>query len=160
VVNKAVSDKPGRATMQFNRNDQISSLNPEWRKNWPEFPDWYERQVECVTFDQLIGQYGIPDFCKIDVEGYEATVLSGLTKRVPMLSFEATPELASNTEKCLAHLARLGGYEFNFAVGDDFEWLGLQWESAEQIVKRITRVGDIYARIKNPRKSVDHSRNL
>jgi FkbM family methyltransferase len=151
VVNKAVSDKPGQATMQFNRNDQISSLNPEWRKNWPEFPDWYERQVECVTFDQLISQYGMPNFCKIDVEGYEATVLSGLTQPVPMLSFEVTPETASNTEKCLAHLAHLGEYEFNFAVGDDFEWLCPQWESTEQIVKRITQAGDIYARLKNRR---------
>jgi FkbM family methyltransferase len=151
VVNKAVSDKPGHATMSFNRNDQISSLNPEWRKNWPEFPDWYERQVECVTFDQLIGQYGMPDFCKIDVEGYEASVLSGLTKHVPLLSFEATPGEDSSLQKCLSHLARLGEYEFNFAIGDDFEWLSPKWESADKIVKLITQAGDIYARAKNGR---------
>jgi FkbM family methyltransferase len=149
VVNQAVSDKPGHATMSFNRNDQISSLNPEWRKNWPEFPDWYEREVECVTFDQLIARYGLPNFCKIDVEGYEATVLGGLTQRVPMLSFEATPHVTSNTEKCLAILQRLGEYEYNFAVGDDFQWLSPQWESAEKIVQRITEAGDIYARAKN-----------
>ena len=149
VLNQAVSDQPGQQTMFFNRNDQISSLNPEWRKQWPDFPDWVERSVECVTLDQLIAQHGLPHFCKIDVEGYEATALAGLTQRIPLISFEATPHFRENAEKCLGHLARIGEYEFNFAVGDDFEWIS-SWVNADQILALIQQPGDIYARLKSP----------
>ena len=148
VVNKAVSDRPGLQTMQFNRNDQISSLNPEWRKNWPEFPDWFERTIECVTLDQLIAKYGLPDFCKIDVEGYEAAVLAGLSQPIPLLSFEASPGFEQNTENCLARLVKLGDYEFNFAIGDDFQWICPSWLESRQITKQVTQPGDIYARLK------------
>lgn len=149
VVNQAISDKRGRQTMLFNRNDQISSLNPEWRKNWPEFSDWFERVVECVTLDQLIAQYGLPDFCKIDVEGYEASVLAGLTRPIPLLSFEATPGYESTTETCLASLSKLGDYEYNFAVGDDFQWLCPEWVTAKMVASLVaTQAGDIYARLK------------
>lgn len=148
VVNKAVSDKPGRRSMLFNRNDQISTLNPEWQKNWPEFPEWSERQVECTTLDELIAEFGLPEFCKIDVEGYEANVLGGLTRPVSMLSFEAAPGYEQNTEKCLAHLNRLGDYEFNFAIGDDFEWICPGWQSSGDIGRLIKEAGDIYARLK------------
>jgi len=148
VVNKAVSDLPGVQNMLFNRNDQISSLNPEWRKNWPEFPDWIERSVECVTFDSLIEQYGRPDFCKIDVEGYEAMVLAGLTQPVPMLSFEASPQSEDNLNKCLVRLDSLGVYEYNFAIGDDFQWVCPSWMESRQIAGQVTQPGDIYARLK------------
>jgi FkbM family methyltransferase len=36
-------------------------------------------EVESITFDNLISQYGVPDFVKIDVEGFENQVLNSLT---------------------------------------------------------------------------------
>jgi hypothetical protein len=35
--------------------------------------------VESITFDKLISQCGVPDFVKIDVEGFENQVLNSLT---------------------------------------------------------------------------------
>jgi len=154
VLNQAVASQPGRQKMQFNANDQISSLNPDWRAKWPEFPNWYEREVECVTLDQLIAQYGRPNFCKIDVEGFESVVLAGLSQPLPFLSFEVSPDYPTNTQACLDHLTALGAYEFNFAAGDDFCWLASPWMTAGQIFKLVSQhpAGDVYARLRDGKK--------
>jgi len=33
-------------------------------------------------------EYGLPHFCKIDVEGFEEQALAGLSRPLPVLSFE------------------------------------------------------------------------
>lgn len=151
VVNKAVASQPGRERMLFNANDQISSLNPDWRNKWPEFPEWRECEVECVTLDQLIAEHGRPSFCKIDVEGFEAAVLAGLSAPLPLISFEAAPDFPDNTATCLQRLAQLGDYEFNYAVGDDFRWLAPRWVAAAEVAPLVKAgAGDVYARLRRP----------
>jgi hypothetical protein len=38
------------------------------------------REIPCLTADTLAGQYGPPDFIKVDTEGHEAMVLRGAKK--------------------------------------------------------------------------------
>jgi FkbM family methyltransferase len=45
--------------------------------------------VSVSTLDYLIHKYGIPDFIKIDVEGYEHEVIQGLNHTIPIIAFEA-----------------------------------------------------------------------
>ena len=45
--------------------------------------------VTVVQLDRMINKHGLPDFLKVDVEGFEAAVFSGLTRIVPVISFEA-----------------------------------------------------------------------
>lgn len=149
VVNKAVSSQPGRRKFFMNINDQISSLNPDWCAKWPEFPDWSEQEVECVTLDQVIAEYGLPDFCKVDVEGYEPAVLSGLTAPIPRLSFEVSPDFPENTRACVSQLMKLGDYHFNFSIGDNFAWFAPHWVGSEEIIDLCKGdVGDIYAQLR------------
>ena len=63
-------------------NPTISTLAHAWRQqvslNNPGFTNvnWNTHQrVEVTTLDALIGEYGLPAFIKIDVEGYD-TILS------------------------------------------------------------------------------------
>ncbi len=46
-------------------------------------------QVTVTTLDKLIQKHGKPDFIKLDVEGFELQVFSGLTTVAPPCCFEA-----------------------------------------------------------------------
>jgi FkbM family methyltransferase len=74
--------------------------------------------VAVTTLDALIATHGQPDFIKIDVEGFEDSVLAGLSAPVPALSFEFTTIQRDVAERCLLRLAALGYKRFNLALGE------------------------------------------
>lgn len=81
-------------------------------------------KVDSVTIDSLIEIYGKPDLIKIDVEGYELTVLKGLTQKVNDICFEWHEEEVEQLYKILDHLESLGYDQFGvigwFDEGDVF----------------------------------------
>jgi hypothetical protein len=62
--------------------------------------------------------HGAPFYIKIDVEGHEPSVLRGLKRPVPFLSFEVNlPEFRPEGAQCLATLGELcPDGRFNFAT--------------------------------------------
>jgi FkbM family methyltransferase len=123
----AIADRDGMGTFFIHHEGSaFNTLNPEWKKvlegdredRWNEtirFPAGHELSVPTTTLDRLIGQYGVPDFIKIDVEGYEKRVFMGLTQRVPCVSFECLlPEFREDLLSILELLrARDGRTTFN-----------------------------------------------
>ena len=57
--------------------------------------------VSVTTLDSLFAEHGVPQFIKIDVEGFEYEVVSGLSQPIKALSMEFTPEFLDSTLKCL-----------------------------------------------------------
>jgi len=82
-------------------------------------------KVQSITIDSMIERYGMPDLIKIDVEGYELNVLSGLTQKANDICFEWHEEEKDNLYKILEHLQSLGYEQFGvigwFDEGDVFE---------------------------------------
>lgn len=158
LVEKAMGDKPGEAEMLLSDADTISSLSPEWIekvKASGRFSDyeWNKSiKVPVTTMDQLISDYGLPAFCKIDVEGFEYQVLQGLSQPVKVISFEFTPEFKDATFKCIKRLDNLGKAVFNFAVGEVMALVLDKWMTAGEMTAYLNQVpdhamfGDVYAK--------------
>jgi hypothetical protein len=147
--------------MFVSNSPELSSLSNEWIsavKDGRFINNTWQRQlkIKVNTLDHLIGTFGTPKFCKIDVEGFEEDVLRGLTRAIPVISFEYTwPERAESVKKCFQILDRLGEYQCNFTVGEDMKLQLSNWVTADQIMKIQNQreaeslFGDIYVKFKD-----------
>jgi FkbM family methyltransferase len=110
-----------------------------------------EISVPVTTLDVLISRHGTPAFIKIDVEGYEADVIAGLTRPVPALSFEFTTIQRDVAYACLDLLVQLGDYRFDIALGESQSLTFGHAISAEEMRGHIAGLpheansGDVYA---------------
>jgi FkbM family methyltransferase len=135
LENKAVSDHVGTDTYYIHHaGSAFNTLNPKWKqlleadqeKRWNETIRFSEAvTITLTTLDELIHKYGRPYFIKIDVEGYELTVLKGLSQKVPYLSFECLlPDCKTELLDCLAHLYQLDNkVVFNAAFEERLEFV-------------------------------------
>ncbi|MBK5275243.1 MAG: FkbM family methyltransferase [Desulfuromonadales bacterium] len=159
LVKKALGDKEGEAEMTMSRSSTISSLSKDWIstvKNSGRFSDiiWDRTAIVSITtLDKLISQYGLPVFCKIDVEGFESNVLMGLSRPIKNISFEFIPEYIDSTVKCVEHLSSLGKVEFNYTIGEEMHFYMQDWVCPTDMCSILTNMrkdsvtfGDIYAR--------------
>lgn len=130
LVKKAVGRQITELILNFVGTSSTASL----RTDWPWLLSGDEGKVSSVkvavtTLDAMIEEYGKPDYCKIDVEGYEDEVLAGLSVMVPLLSFEYHVEEVERALNCLTHLSNIGRFSVRFIAIDGHEWANDRWLS-------------------------------
>jgi FkbM family methyltransferase len=165
LVEAAAGAAEGAATLRLDpRNPTVASLSADWiaavggdaafsHVRWQA-----AEPVRLTTLDALIAAHGRPALCKIDVEGFEAEVLRGLSQPLPLVSFEYIPVAMAVARDCLARLAALGEYEFNWFAGESHHWASPTWLDAPAMTAQLNALaagrvsGDIFARWKSSRK--------
>lgn len=135
----------------------LATLGNEWRLHGP-FANRFSQKTKTVsvtTLDALIARHGIPAFTKIDVEGYEFEVLSGLHHPLPCVSFEYYNQFISKAEQCLSLLNALGFSRYNYSSGNSMRWHSRRWMLSNELITYLQNLkssghnvhewGDIYA---------------
>ena len=76
--------------------------------------------VETLTLSDAISEYGIPDYIKIDTEGYEYEILTNFHEFLPntLFAFEWAEEQKEKIAKILKHINGLGYKNFAYTEGD------------------------------------------
>ncbi len=124
LVSTALGSRAAIATLHVRESHGQSSLDAHW-----EGRPVGAYGVPVVTLGCAIERYGTPYYCKIDVEGWEFEVLSGLTQPIPVLSFEyhLTPSNIEQTQACLERLRRFGEAAVNITPAEGVEYRFDAW---------------------------------
>ena len=110
IKNICVSNKVGKTSFYKSERHQSSSCLDIWKKRHPG-KKRTKIKVPTTTLDALIEEFGKPKYIKIDVEGYEDKVLSGLSHKIDLISFEIVKGHLDCAIKCFELLEEGLGYE-------------------------------------------------
>ena len=149
IVRNAVGDMRGSATLHLREATALSSLEENWYDQ-----SIGELTVEVITLDELIERFGAPDFCKIDVEGYELKVLRGLSQPIRTITFEyhCDDKCVVMARECIGLLSKFGPAKLNFVVERAGGLLHREWMNASEFYAKFPAcvqphfVGDIVIR--------------
>ena len=163
VIQAAVGAKNGLAVLNVSdERDVRSSVSDDWMNTMGRQDESYrgiwsrQNVVPMLTLDTLIEHFGMPHFIKIDVEGFEEKVLSGLSDQPPLLSFEFTAAFLAPAMRCMEMQVLREHSTFNFAYNEDWgypeRFESETWLKKKDIKKALLEVegtdrqGDIFVR--------------
>ena len=160
VVKSAVGAQTGQAMLRSDPlNPTVSTLSDEWIASVGRDASfagvrWREAEsVAVTTLDELIAEFGRPVLCKVDVEGYEAEALRGLSVPIRVISFEYIPAAIGVALDSVRRLEELGDYEYNWFRGESHQFVSSHWLKPAELIDSLDRLsadrasGDIFARL-------------
>jgi FkbM family methyltransferase len=129
VVESAVGEKAGTATLHLKRASGLASLLDDWPGITTS-----SIEVSITTVDLLIKRFGIPQFMKIDVEGAEPQVLHGLSHGIRSVTVEyhCDERSVALARECVTLLSRWGPVEINATIQESSTLVLSNWMSGNE----------------------------
>lgn len=159
IESVAVGAREGNVELKINTaNPTVSTASNDFIKSSQDAPGWQGQKwnrttrVPMTTLDKLIARHGMPVFMKIDVEGFEAEALAGLSKPPAALSFEFTIIQRDIAAACIERCAALGYTKFNAVLGESLQYAHARDLTKNEIKDWIAGLpaeansGDVYAK--------------
>ena len=161
TVPKAVAPKPSLLMKVHKNLPFLSSGSIPWMRESAHARFYNSRStrsatVATTTLDALIGEYGLPQFIKIDVEGAESNVIRTLSQPVPAMSMEFHEDWKPVSG--MEHMMGLADYEWNYANGFRGDYIWRKWQTIPAMLTYMDKHllkrgplswGDIYCRRKD-----------
>ncbi len=150
-----VSNHVGTETFHVSRISDVSTFSNQFKKAYAgqKLVEWTkEITVSVTTLDQLIEQFGLPKFIKLDIEGYESKALMKLSQPVPFLSFEYNARLLDVALTSIDLLSDLAFYKFRFSPYESMKYSNEDWLNAALMKEYLGSIqsevltGDVYAK--------------
>jgi FkbM family methyltransferase len=161
LIRKAVSDVSGEADLFISNQSEVSTLSAAYRNHYNDRKEIFYNaveKVELITLEELIKQFGTPDYIKIDAETFEWNILKTLAIPVKMVSFEYYKPFDEVALMCVDFMHSRFHCEFNFMRLEDMQFELPQWLDHSSFLHFISTLtdhrasGEIFARRK-PEKS-------
>ena len=154
----AVGREQGLVDLKINlENPTVSTASAAFVDATEGAPGWEGQewgaaiQVPTTTLEALVAKHGEPRFIKIDVEGFEAEVLAGLSRPVRALSFEFTTIQREVAFACVERCMALGYRGFDAVLGESLTFVHGTPVTGPNIAQWVSKLpdsansGDIYA---------------
>ena len=153
-----VAAEPGEGKLHLStRTPTVSTFADSWIDD-VQIDSRFQRvrwdsviSVPLDSLDELIARHGEPQFCKIDVEGFEYEVLRGLSQPLAALSFEYIPVAVDRAIACVDRIGALGDYRYRHSRVETHRWADGGWLRPRAMIEILgalptgDRSGDVYA---------------
>jgi hypothetical protein len=145
----AVGKTEGSAKLFLRKHSWAAGLVQIWNEE-----NTGSIEVPVSTLDTLISKHGVPDYIKMDIEGYELAAIEGLSAPVNLMSFEyqlARKDLADRI--VILGLLKSRGAKQAAILADGAQSWTVPWISFDVFMKMFpvdlpaeTYFGDIFVR--------------
>jgi FkbM family methyltransferase len=79
IIGKALNDRPGHAKFMVSSKSEWGTLSHTFAdRNAAQGVSAHEIEVECVLFADILREYGVPYYLKIDIQGCDSLCLDAL----------------------------------------------------------------------------------
>jgi FkbM family methyltransferase len=137
VMECALGAEEGSKTLHLRANSGQASMVEDW-----EGEKSGSVGVPLSTLDKQMLRWGRPYYCKIDVEGFEWDVLSGLSQSVSLLSIEyhTSEKGLAEASKCLQRLKDIGFTKVNVLPEEEYKFALSDWQPIDSMISNLKQI--------------------